>query len=95
MVAAIRTQKGRVVLRTRDGGRVWKTAAGTAERPGEQRIREAAEIPAVRYFVVACPKDFTMFRGTVNATGNQGRLEVKDLIEFLENAIGTGDATRG
>ncbi len=95
MVAAIRTQKGRVVLRTRDGGRVWKTDAGTAEHPGEERIREAGEIPGVRYFLVACPKDLTMFRETVNATGTQGRLEVKDLIEFVEYAIGTGDATRG
>ena len=77
------------------GGRVWMTDTGTVERPSEQRIREAAAIPGVRYFVVACPKDFTMYREAVKATGNEGRLEVKDLIEFVEDAIDTGDATRG
>jgi Fe-S oxidoreductase/nitrate reductase gamma subunit len=76
------------------GGRVWMTDAGTAERPSEQRIREAMSIPGVRYFVVACPKDFTMYREAVKATGHEGRLEVKDLIEFVEDATGSGDAAR-
>ena len=74
------------------GGRVWMTDAGKAERPSAQRIREALLIPGIRYFVVACPKDFTMYREAVNATGNEGHLEVKDLIELVEHAIGTGEA---
>lgn len=77
------------------GGRVWMADAGKAERPSEQRIREALLIPGLRYFVVACPKDFTMYREALKATGNEGRLEVKDLIELVEHAIGTGQAILG
>ena len=75
------------------GGRMWMTGAGTAERPSEQRIREALEVPGVRYFVVACPKDLTMYKEAVKATGNEGRLEVKDLIELVEESIGAEDSS--
>ena len=51
-------------------------------------------VPGVRYFVVACPKDFTMYREALKATGNEGRLEVKDLIEFVEDATGGREAIR-
>lgn len=71
------------------GGRLWMTNAGTAERPSEQRIKEALEIGGVKYFVVACPKDVTMYRDAVKTTGNEERLQVKDLIELIEEAIGS------
>ena len=70
------------------GGRLWMTHAGTAKRPSEQRIKEALEIAGVKYFVVACPKDVTMYRDAVKTTGNEERLLVKDLIELVEEAIG-------
>ena len=68
------------------GGRIWMTDAGTAERPSEQRIREAAAIEGVKFFVAACPKDVTMFKEAVTNTKNDARLQVKDLIEFVEEA---------
>ncbi|MBI3043978.1 MAG: (Fe-S)-binding protein [Betaproteobacteria bacterium] len=75
------------------GGRIWMTDAGAAERPSVQRIKEALQIPRVTYFVVGCPKDVTMFRDAVKTTGNEGRLQVKDLIELVEEAIGSdGDS---
>jgi Fe-S oxidoreductase len=75
------------------GGRIWMTDTGTAERPSEQRIREALEIPGLKYFVVACPKDVTMYRDAVKTTGNEGRLVVKDLIELVEETLGPEAST--
>ena len=55
--------------------------------PSEQRIHEALEIPGIRTFVVACPKDVTMYRDAVKTSGQEGRIEVKELIELVEEAI--------
>lgn len=68
------------------GGRIWMTDTGTAERPSWQRVREALEIPGVKYFVVTCPKDAAMFCDAVKTTGNEGRLVVRDLIDLVEEA---------
>jgi Fe-S oxidoreductase len=72
------------------GGRIWMSdtrAAGVAT-PAEQRIAEALEIPDVRYFVVACPKDVTMYRDAVKTGGFEGRIEVKEVAELVEAALG-------
>ena len=68
------------------GGRIWMTDTGSAVRPSLQRIREALEVPGVEYFVVACPKDVSMYRDAVKSGGNEGRLQVKELIELVEEA---------
>jgi Fe-S oxidoreductase len=68
------------------GGRIWMTDSGSAERPGNQRINEALEIDGIEYFAVACPKCFSLYREAVTATGNEARLPVRDLIDFVEEA---------
>jgi Fe-S oxidoreductase len=57
------------------------------ERPSETRIREAVKLGKVTTFVVACPKDVTMFRDAVKTTGNEQLVEVKDLIELVHAAL--------
>jgi Fe-S oxidoreductase len=57
------------------------------ERPSESRIREAAELDEVTIFVVACPKDITMYRDAVKTTGLEGHIVVMDLIELLHAAL--------
>jgi hypothetical protein len=57
------------------------------ERPSESRIREAVELDRVSDFIVACPKDVTMYRDAVKTTGNEERLVVKDLIELVQAAL--------
>ena len=57
------------------------------ERPSEIRIREAAALEGVQTFVVACPKDVTMFRDAVKTTGNENRLQVKELMELVHEAL--------
>jgi Fe-S oxidoreductase/nitrate reductase gamma subunit len=70
------------------GGRVWmKEAEGLRERPAESRVREAAGLDGVRTLAVACPKELAMFRDAVKTAGLEGRLEVKDLAELVEEAM--------
>src|SRR6478672_5359726 len=38
------------------GGRIWIGDDGVAERPSENRIREALSLEGISLFVVACPK---------------------------------------
>jgi Fe-S oxidoreductase/nitrate reductase gamma subunit len=70
------------------GGRIWMDDSKLKERPSENRIREALTLgPDVKYFIVACPKDFAMFGDAVKTSGNEGRLEVKDIIQLVEEAL--------
>lgn len=70
------------------GGRIWMDDSKLKERPSENRIREALTLgPEVKYFIVACPKDFAMFGDAVKTSGNEGKLEVKDIIQLVEEAL--------
>lgn len=71
------------------GGRIWMgdTRTPGVPTPGEQRISEALEIQGVRYFVVACPKDVTMYRDAVKTSGQEGKIAVRELVELLEEAL--------
>lgn len=76
------------------GGRIWMEEGVVKERPSENRVREAASLDGVQYFVVTCPKDLTMYRDAVKTAGLEGRLVVKDLIELVEEAV-REEATTG
>jgi len=67
------------------GGVIWMDQK-VKERPSENRIREALTLDGVSDFVVACPKDVTMFEAAVASTGAQGRLRVFDLAELVDEA---------
>lgn len=70
------------------GGRIWmEDAEKIAERPSENRIREAVALDGVQTFVVACPKDIAMFRDAVKTTGNESKIVVKDLTELVAEAM--------
>jgi Fe-S oxidoreductase len=69
------------------GGRIWMAEGEIQERPSESRIREAVALDGVNTFVVACPKDVTMYRDAIKTTGNESRLTVKDLIELIHAAL--------
>jgi len=71
------------------GGRIWMSDTRTpgVRTPAEQRIEEALQIPGVRHFVVACPKDATMYRDAVKTSGHEAQIEVKDLAELVEEAM--------
>ena len=70
------------------GGRAWMTEAdGGKKRPADLRVAEAAALNGVRTLVVACPKDYVMFTDAVKAAGLAERLEVRDIIELVEEAL--------
>lgn len=72
------------------GGRIWMKEvrpAGT-RRVSEQRIDEATELGALDYFVVACPKDMTMYSDAVKTSGHEGEIEVRELAELVLEALG-------
>jgi Fe-S oxidoreductase len=69
------------------GGRIWMDDSNQKERPSEMRIREALGLDGVRYFVTACPKDYTMYTDAVKTSGSEGKIVVRDLIELVEEAL--------
>jgi Fe-S oxidoreductase/nitrate reductase gamma subunit len=69
------------------GGRIWMEEGTIKERPSEARIHEAIKLAGVQLFIVACPKDITMYRDAVKTTGKEGQIEVRDLIELVEEAL--------
>ncbi|MBE3039774.1 MAG: (Fe-S)-binding protein, partial [Chloroflexi bacterium] len=69
------------------GGQIWIKEGEMKERPSENRMREAAALPGVNTFVVACPKDLTMFRDAVKTTSMEDKMAVKDLIDLVHEAI--------
>jgi Fe-S oxidoreductase len=69
------------------GGRIWMEEGSIKERPSESRIHEAVNLSGVSIFVVACPKDITMYRDAVKTTGKEDRIVVRDLIELVEEAM--------
>jgi Fe-S oxidoreductase len=80
------------------GGQIWMGATAAGERPAENRIREALatlnghsangsgpDKPLL--FVVACPKDVVMYTDAVKTTGNEGIIEVRDVIQLVAEAM--------
>jgi Fe-S oxidoreductase len=69
------------------GGRIWIPDTPGLERPSENRIREAVSLPDVELFVVACPKDVTMYEDAIKTSGNAERIELRELTELVEEAL--------
>jgi Fe-S oxidoreductase len=71
------------------GGRIWmkELKAEGARRPAEQRIDEAVALGGIDYFVVACPKDVTMYEDAIKTSGHQGELELRELSELVLEAL--------
>jgi Fe-S oxidoreductase len=71
------------------GGRIWmENPPVIKERPALSRVRDAASLKGVRTLVVVCPKDMVMFQDAIRTTGLEDKLEVKELAELVERAMG-------
>jgi Fe-S oxidoreductase len=77
------------------GGQIWMGTTPRGERPAENRIREALSVLDGRsasgkplLFIVACPKDVVMYTDAVKTTGNEGKIEVRDVIQLIAEAMG-------
>jgi Fe-S oxidoreductase len=71
------------------GGRIWmkELKAEGARRPSEQRIDEAVALGGLDYFVVACPKDVTMYEDAIKTSGHQGEIELRELSELVLESL--------
>jgi Fe-S oxidoreductase len=71
------------------GGRIWmkELKAEGARRPSEQRIDEAVALGSLDYFVVACPKDVTMYEDAIKTSGHQGEIELRELSELVLESL--------
>jgi Fe-S oxidoreductase len=69
------------------GGRIWMMdeEQNGAERPSEQRIREAQSLGDLDYFLVSCPKDLAMYSDAAKVVGAD--FEVAELTALMERAL--------
>jgi Fe-S oxidoreductase len=68
------------------GGRIWMDDSLLAERPSQNRVNEALRLD-VAQFVVACPKDVTMFSDAVKTARVEDRLAVRDITLLVQEAM--------
>ena len=79
------------------GGQIWMGKVPPGERPAENRIREALTTfekhagEKKQLFIVTCPKDMIMYSDAVKTTGNEGKIEVRDLIQLVAEAVGVDE----
>jgi Fe-S oxidoreductase len=74
------------------GGRIWmkELKPEGQPRPSEARIDEAVALGHLDYFVVACPKDVTMYEDAIKTSGHQGEIELRELSELVWESVATG-----
>ena len=76
------------------GGQIWMGKVAPGERPAENRIKEALSTfeknpsDKKQLFIVTCPKDMIMYSDAVKTTGKEGKIEVRDLIQLVAEAVG-------
>jgi len=76
------------------GGQVWKKEhEDMKQRPSENRIEEAL-LTGANYFTVACPKDMSMYSDAVKTSGNEKNMTVRDLIDYVAEAMDLPENSR-
>ncbi len=71
------------------GGGMWLDgfmADHVNERLSENRVKEAVAVGA-EVLAVCCPYEVSRFEDAVKSTGNEGKLEVLDIIEILDRCM--------
>ena len=56
------------------------------QRPSENRIEEAL-FTGTDHFTVACPKDMSMYTDAVKTSGNEEKMVVRDIIDYVADAM--------
>jgi Fe-S oxidoreductase len=71
------------------GGRIWMSELkqGDGPRPSEARIAEATSLAGVDVFVVACPKDVTMYEDAIKTSGHAQRIRLSEVTELLLDSL--------
>lgn len=69
------------------GGRIWMKEPAGVKRPSEQRIDEALTLGSLDHFVVACPKDVTMYEDAIKTSGHADDITLRELSELVLEAL--------
>lgn len=69
------------------GGRIWMKDPPKTTRPSAKRVEEAVGLGDLDYFVVACPKDVTMFEDAIKTTGHQDDIQLREISELVLEAL--------
>ncbi|MDP6275179.1 MAG: (Fe-S)-binding protein, partial [Candidatus Poseidoniia archaeon] len=70
------------------GGQIWlNDHDDMTQRPSEMRIEEALSVGVSR-FLVACPKDMTMYSDAAKTSGHEEEIAVEDIIDLVHSAMG-------
>ena len=78
----------RVLLRRRRRPDLDGRSAGDQGAAGDDPGARGGVAQGVHTLVVACPKDLVMFQDAIKTTGLEDKLEVKELSELVEQAMG-------
>ncbi|AFM24764.1 (Fe-S)-binding protein [Desulfomonile tiedjei] len=65
---------------------LWYESEEEKERMGEKRVRMAQEVQA-EVIVTACPFCLINLEDAVKTTGNEGKIEVIDLVELVDRSL--------
>ncbi len=65
---------------------LWYENEEEKERMGERRVKMAAEIGA-QVIVTACPFCLINLEDAIKTTGNEGKIEVIDLVELVDRSM--------
>jgi Fe-S oxidoreductase len=68
------------------GGRMWYDVTREWERLAETRVSEALDIGA-EIMAVACPFCLLTFDDAIKTTGNEDKIQVKDIMELVTEAL--------
>ena len=68
------------------GGRMWVEGTGQGPRNSELRVREA-EAMGAEVIATACPFCLLNLEDAVKTTGLEGKVQVKDILELLAEAL--------
>jgi len=68
------------------GGGMWVEPSYSGERLAEMRIKDAMDTGA-QIIATACPFCLSMLEDAVKTTGNEEKIEVRDIMELLDEVI--------
>ncbi len=68
------------------GGRMWLESESSEERLAEIRVKDALELGA-EIIATACPFCLLTLEDAVKTTGNEGKIEIRDIVELTADAL--------
>ncbi|MFH1940736.1 MAG: (Fe-S)-binding protein, partial [bacterium] len=68
------------------GGRMWMESESSDERLAEVRVKDAVSMGA-EILATACPFCLLTLEDAVKTTGNEGKIQIKDIVELVGNVI--------